>query len=359
MIVNSTLSSLPDVCARFPRVSVVGLGDEGNEVVSRIFEGGGSGAQCIAVNTDKEYLRRIYAHEKVLIEPNVAPALGTPCNSQAEETTIREYASLTTPVLTGADVAFIVAEVSERSRAGAASIVADVARRTGAVTVGVAIMPFPFERDSALAARHGLAKMRESCHTLAIVDASRSMRFSSYPPGLPIDSSNTLVVDVVSGLSETLACPSALNIDLAAFRELMMHGGIAHLGISHSSSVLRVEEATIGALRGPLLYDNVARSRGAAVIVRGDSSLTIEEAGTAVGLVAERAGWNVPIVMGARVDDSRYEGCQVSILLTGGVYPYIPGGYRRLPLDMYEMEPGGEEEGPIDLELDLDQLEES
>ena len=44
--------------------------------------------------------------------------------------------------------------------------------------------------------------------------------------------------------------------------------------------------------------------------------------------------------------------------MTGGAYPYIPGGYRRLPFAMYEMEPDGEEEGPISIDLDLDQLEE-
>lgn len=355
MLATATLFRLPDIYARFPRVAIVGLGNEGNDVVSRIFEEGRSGAQCIALNTDREYLMHIYAHEKVLIETSA----GTTYDSEAEETAIRKCGDLLTPLLTGADVAFIVAEMSERDRVSEASVVADVARRTDAVTVGVAIMPSPFERDAGLVARHGLAKMRETCHTLAIVDANRSMRLPRYPPNLSSDPSDTLVVDMISGLSETLACPSALNIDLAAFREMMMYGGIAHLGIAHSSSPLRVEEATIGALRGPLLYDNIARSRGAVLIVRGDSNLTTEEAGRAADLVAERAGWNLPIVMGASVDDPQYEGCQVSILLTGGVYPYIPGGYRRLPLDMYEMEPSGEEDGPIDIELDLDQLEES
>jgi cell division protein FtsZ len=359
MLATAALSRLPGVYARFPRVAIVGLDDEGNDVVSRIFEEGRSGAQCIAVNTDKEHLTRIYAHEKLLIETDVAPGAGKSYDSEGEETAIRKCADLITPLLTGADVAFIVAEMSERNRVSEASVVADVARRTGAVTVGVAIMPSPFQGDAGLVARHGLAKMRETCHTLAIANTDRSMRLAPYLPNLSSDSSDALVVDVLSGLSETLACPSALNIDLAVFRELMMHGGIAHLGIASSSSLLRVEEATIGAIRGPLLYDNIARSRGAVLIVRGDSSLTIEEAGTAAELVAERAGWNLPIVMGASVDDSQHEGCQVSILLTGGVYPYIPGGYRRLPFHMYEMEPGGEEDGPIDIELDLDQLEES
>jgi cell division protein FtsZ len=359
MIADAATLRFPDTHATFARVSIVGIGDEGNDIVNRIFENGGSGAQCIAVNTDKEYLAHIHAHEKVLIEHDLPPEAVAQGDSKAQETTIEECASLITPLLSGADFAFILAEMSEQSRATEAQIVARVARRTGAVTVGVAIMPFPLEGEFGSVARHGLAKMRETCHTLAIVDARLPTRFSSYLQDLSGSSSDTLVVEMVSSLSETLACPSALNIPPAAFRELMMHGGIAHIGVAHSSSALRVEEATIGALRRPLLYDDIARSRGAVVILRGDSSFTIEEAERAAELVAERAGWSVPILTGARVDDSEYEGCGVSIMMTGGVYPYVPGGYRRLPLDMFEMEPDGEEEGPIDLELDLDQLEEA
>jgi len=354
MALNATLSRSSKFYATFPRVSIVGLGEEGNSVVNSIFEGGSAAAQCIAVNADEGHLEHVHAHEKILIGPDI-----TGDNTRAEQRPARECASLVMPLLTSADVTFIVAKMGEENEASTASAIADIARRIGAVTVGFAIMPSPFERDSGFLARQELIRMRKSCHTLAIVDTSRSTGLLAYPSDLSADFSDGLVVDVVSGLSETLACPSAVNIDFAAFRELMIHGGIAHIGIARSSSALRVEEATMGALRGPLLYDSIARTRGALVNVRGDSSLTNEEAERATQLLAERVRWNLPIVMGASVDGSWYEGCQVSILLTGAVYPYIPGGYRRLPLDMYEMEPDAEEDEAIDLELDLDQLEES
>ena len=359
MVLNSTLSQLPELYARFPRVSIVGVGDEGNDIISQVFEHGGSGAQCISVNTDNTNLEHIYSHEKVLIKGQAVYDAGASGERKAKQETIQECASLITPLLTGADVTFIIVGTADAGELNIAAAAASVARQIGAVTVGMAIIPSDSQRDDGVIAPHGLAQMRHSCHTMAIVDAKRSAQFSEYPRELCGDSADQLVIDTVSGLSQALACPSAVNIELPAFRELMMHGGIAHVGIAHSSSALRIEEATIGALRAPLLYDNVARCRGALINVRGDSSLTIEEAERAGQLIAERTGWNVPVVMGTLVDESWYEGCQVSILLTGGVYPYIPGGYSRLPLDMYEMEPGGEEEGPLDLELDLDQLEEA
>jgi len=358
MVVNAIPSYLSEISATFPRVSVVGVGDEGTGIVSGVFQNGGSGAQCIVVNTDKGPLDHAYSHEKVLIPRDVTDDSGDRDDLEARETAIEESARLMTPLLTGADIVFVVAKMKEGKAASVAPLVADVARRSGAVTIGMATMPPPFEREDKLRAYHGLAKMRQSCHTVAITGAGRSIQSARYLQNLSGDSPDMVVLDMVSGLAETLACPSAVNIDPAAFRELMVHGGIAHVGIAHSSSPLRVEEATIAALRGPQLYDNVARTRGVLLNVRGDQSFTVDEAQRAAQLVSERVGWDTPVVMGARVDESWSDGFQVSMLLTGGAYPYIPGGYRRLPLEMYEMDPDGEEEGSIDLQLDLDQLEE-
>jgi len=357
MILDPTLSHLPELNTRFPRVSIVGVGDEGNDILSRIFENGGSGAQCVAVNTDNANLEHVYSHERVSLPGCIACDSGVSSDYEDGQETIRECARLITPLLTGADVTFIIVGTAELDELKTAAATATVARQVGAVTVGLTILPSDSQRDEGLIASHWLARMRQSCNTLVIVDTNRSAQLSEYSCEPGVGSPDQLVIDTVSSLSQALACPSAVNIELQAFRELMMHGGIAHVGISHSSSALRIEEATMGALRGPMLYDNIARCRGALINVRGDSSLTIEEAERAAQLIAERAGWNVPVVMGTLVDESWYEGCQVSILLTGGVYPYIPGGYRRLPLDMDEMEPDGEEEGQINLELDLDQLE--
>jgi cell division protein FtsZ len=357
MTLNTSLTHLPELCARFPKVSIIGVGDEGNDVVSHIFEDGGSGAQCIAVNTDGPSLEHIFSHERVLIEGNTGNEPGITSNEMPRLGSIRECTSRITPLLTGADVAFIIVGTADANELTIATVTASIARRIGALTVGVAMIPSDSQRVDGPISPHALTRMRESCHTLAIVDVERSARLSRYSCARGVDSANQLVIDTVSGLSQALACPSIVNIELPAFRELMAHGGIAHVGIAHSTSSLKIEEATIWALRGPLLYDSIERCRGVLMNVRGDPNLTIEETERAAELIAERVGWNVPIVIGTLVDESWYGGCQVSILLTGGVYPYIPGGYRRLPLDMDEMEPDGEDEGPISLELDLDQLE--
>jgi len=359
MVVNQTLSCLSQLYSRFPRVSIVGVGNEANHIVSQIFEQGGSGAQCISVDTDNASLEDIYSHEKVLIAEHPVSDAGFPSDRETGQEAIQECTSLIAPLVIGADVTFIIVGTADIAKLSIAAATASVARKIGAVTVGLAIIPPDSQRDDGFIAPHGLAQMRKSCHTLAIVDTGRSAQLLGYTRELNGDLSEKLTIDIVSGLSQALACPSTVNIELPAFRELMMHGGIAHAGIAHSSSALRIEEATLGALRGPLLYDQITRYRGALINVRGDSSLTIEEAERAAQLIAERAGWNVPIVMGTLVDESWYEGCQVSLLLTGGVYPYIPGGYRRVPLEMYEMEPDGKDETPVNLELDLDQLEET
>lgn len=358
MVINATSPHWPDLAEQFARVSIVGVGADGNKIISGIFEGGGYGAQCIALGTDEDGLAGVHAHERILIEPEPALAKEARGESPYPNHILQSCMSSVTPLLVGTDVAFIVAKMGQVGQAGLASAASEIARQAGAVVVGVATLPLPFEKDRRLDASHELSGMRNSCHTLTIVDTRRSPEFLPCPSNEFGEYSDRILADFVSGLAETLACPAFMNISVGAFRELMTHGGIAHLGIAQSSSTLRAEEAAIGALRSPLLYDDIGRTRGALVNVRGDSTLTIEEAEIAADLTSERTGWSIPVVMGARVDESWDNGLQVAIMMTGGAYPYIPGGYRRLPLAMYEMEPDAEEE-PVNVDLDLDQLEES
>lgn len=62
----------------------------------------------------------------------------------------------------------------------------------------------------------------------------------------------------------------------------------------------------------------------------------------------------MPVVIGAPRTESRCEDVQVSILQTGSAYLYIPEGYRKLPLEIYDMQPEGEEERPTNIDSDLE-----
>lgn len=358
LVVNAALSRLPGLADQFARVSVVGIGMDGNRIVSDVFEESSNAAQCIALSTRQDEFDGIYAHERVLIEAERSNDTEACAESSYGTNAFRSCMNTMASLLVGADVAFVVAKMGHKNQAILTSSVSEIARKAGALVVGVAVLPLSFETDQRTHASRELASMRDSCHTLTIVDAGRMQRLPARPSSEFGQYSTRAVTDFVSGLVQTLACPAFMNIDIAAFRELMMHGGIAHLGVAQSSSAFRTEEAVVGALRGPLLYDDISRTRGALVNVRCDSSLTVDEAEMAAELVSERAGWGIPVVVGAHVDGSWDDGLQVAVMTTGGAYPYIPGGHRRLPLAMYEMEPSTEEE-PVNIELDLDQLEES
>ena len=358
MVVNAAQYQRPELITQSTRVSVVGVGIEANRIVSDIFKESGDAAQCVVLSTHQDDFQGVYAHEMILTEPEAASHREMHGKSSCDDHAFHSCAKSVTPILAGADVTFVIAKMGEGDQVSLSSTVSEIARRVGATVIGIAILPISLETELRIKASQELAKMRNSCNTLTIVDPGRTSRLATYPPNEFGEYPTRMITDFVSGLVQTLACPTLMNIDIVAFRELMTHGGIAHLGITHSSSALRAEEATIGALRSPLLYDDIRRTRGAVVNLRCDSSLRIDEAEMVGELVSERVGWSTPVIVGAHVDESWDDGLQVAVMTTGGTYPYIPGGYRRLPLAMYEMEPVTEEE-PSRIELDLDQLEES
>jgi cell division protein FtsZ len=118
----------------------------GNNVVSRIFQDGSSGAQCVAINCDNNSLEHTYSRERVLIRREAAHYTEVLSDNRPGEETIQECASLITPLLTGADVAFIIVGTADASALNTATATVNVARQIGAITVGVATIPSDSQR---------------------------------------------------------------------------------------------------------------------------------------------------------------------------------------------------------------------
>jgi len=59
-----------------PRIVIIGCGGAGNNTVNRIHHMGVSGAETIAINTDKQHLDMIQADKRILIGKSLTKGLG-------------------------------------------------------------------------------------------------------------------------------------------------------------------------------------------------------------------------------------------------------------------------------------------
>jgi len=285
------------------RVLVLGVGGAGNNTVTRLMEMGIMGAECVAINTDILHLNASRAHQKILIGEKLTRGLGVGGNPVLGRKAIEESQAQIEELLTDVDIAFITAGLGGGTGTGAAPVIAETARRKGAITVGVVTTPFRIEKGRMELAAQALTEMRRQCDTVVVIDNNKLMQLV---PQLPINEAfrvaDQVLANMIKGIVETISAPSLINLDFADFKTIVKRGGVAVVGVGESDAPNRAEEAVRNALRNPLLDVDYAGATGALIHVSGDSQMTIEEANRVGEIVTEMMDEDALVIWGARVN---------------------------------------------------------
>jgi len=341
------------------RIVVLGIGKAGNNTVNRLMEIGVSGAECIAINTDLHDLSVVHGARRILIGEKVTKGLGAKGDLKVGRSAIEESRQLIDQLLNNADLAFIVVGLGGGTGTAAGPIVADMARRKGAVVVGVLTTPFRSEKGRFECAVLALNEMRRTCDTVLVIDNNKLVEsIPHYPIAEAFKVAEQLLANVIKGIVETISEPSLVNLDFADFRTIVRKGGVAVFSVGESDASNRAEEAVLNALRSPLLDVNYGGATGALVHVCGDSHMTIEEANRVREIVTEKIGREALVVWGARANPSTDGFLKVTLVMTGVTFPNILSGFEALMPKLYDIESSySEPEKLLPIDLGLDQIE--
>jgi cell division protein FtsZ len=337
---------------------VLGVGGAGNNTITRLMEMGITGAECVAINTDILHLNASRAHQKILIGEKLTRGLGVGGNPVLGRKAIEESQAQIEELLTDVDIAFITAGLGGGTGTGAAPVIAEMARRKGAITVGVVTTPFRIEKGRMEPAAHALTEMRRHCDTVVVIDNNKLMQLV---PQLPINEAfrvaDQVLANMIKGIVETISAPSLINLDFADFKTVVKRGGVAVVGVGESDAPNRAEEAVRNALRNPLLDVDYAGATGALIHVSGDSQMTIEEANRVGEIVTEMMDEEALVIWGARVNPDLAGTLRVTLVMTGVNSPHLLSGFGVIAPQLYNLEPYAEPEKPLQIELNLYQLE--
>ena len=144
-------SSVDDDFIGQPRIVIVGCGGAGNNTINRLHHMGVSGAETIAINTDKQHLDMIQADKRVLIGKSLTKGLGAGGYPDVGKRAAEMARPTLEVLLENADLCFITAGMGGGTGTGAAPVVAQIAKEQGAIVVGMVSYPFQVERKS----KHG------------------------------------------------------------------------------------------------------------------------------------------------------------------------------------------------------------
>jgi len=340
------------------RIVVTGVGGAGNNTVTRLTEMGIAGAETIAINTDILQLNASRATSKILIGEKTTRGLGAGGNPALGRAAIEESRKRVEELFTGVDIAFITAGLGGGTGTGAAPVIAEIARRKGAITFGVVTTPFRIEKGRIEYAAQGLTEMRRVCDTVVVIDNNKLMQLV---PQLPINEAfrvaDQVLANMIKGIVETISTPSLINLDFADFRTIVKKGGVAVVGIGESDAPNRAEEAVRNAMRNPLLDVDYAGATGALIHVCGDSQMTIEEANRVGEIVTEMMDDDALVIWGARVNPDMNGMLRVTLVMTGVNSPSLLSGLGTILPQLYSLEPYAEPERPLEIDLNLYQLE--
>ncbi len=344
----------PDNC----RTLVIGVGGAGCNTVTRLAEMGARGIECVAINTDAVHLRASKVNQKILMGEKLTRGFGLGGDPKLGKAAIEESKVFVEDLLCGVDIVFLTAGLGGGTGTGAAPVVAEMARRKGAIVVGVVTMPFRIEKGRMKYAASALAEMRRQCDTVVVIDNNKLMHLvPQLPLGEAFRVADQVLAKMIKGIVETISAPSLINLDFADFKTIVKRGGMAIVGVGESDAPNRAEEAVRNALRSPLLDVDYAGATGALIHVTGDNQMTIEEANRVGEIVTETMDNDALVIWGARVNPEQDGKLKVTLVMTGVDTPQIPSGFEAITPQLFNMESRSGQEKHLGIELDLYQLE--
>lgn len=298
-------------------IKVVGIGGCGNNAVSRMVESGITSAELIGINTDIQDIKKCKAGVTIPIGAKTTNGLGAGAKSEVGERAAEESADEIAKALEGADMVFVTCGMGGGTGTGAAPVVASIAKKQGALTVGVVTTPFKFEgRPRMRNALAGIERLKENVDTIIVIPNQKI--FEIYDKGISFEEAMARADEVlhqsVVGIADLINKPATMNLDFADVQTTMKDQGYAHIGIGEASDDNKALTAVKNAVSSPLLETSIEGAKNIILNISGNATLAdVEEA---TDYIYEEVGDEVNVIFGIDSDETA-DSIKITIIATG------------------------------------------
>ncbi|MBO4681169.1 MAG: cell division protein FtsZ [Clostridiales bacterium] len=301
-------------------IKVIGVGGGGSNAVNRMVESGVQGVTFIAINTDNQALARNKAEIKIQIGEKVTRGLGCGADPSVGEKAAEESRDEIAEAISNTDMLFITAGMGGGTGTGAAPVVAQIARDLGILTVAVVTTPFTFEGGKRAAnAERGIRELQKSVDSLIVVSNDKLLDVVDESTSFEeaFNMADQVLKFGVAGISDLVAIPGLINLDLADVTRVMKDAGICHMGIGRASGEDRAQVAIKQAINSPLLDTNIEGATGVILNFTGGRGMRLSEIDAASSIVRNEASPEAEIIVGAVVDDSLEDELMITVIASG------------------------------------------
>lgn len=303
------------------KIKVVGVGGSGGNAISRMMTCKIQGVDLIAINTDAQDLKKTKAHQKLRIGKNLTQGLGTGMNPELGRQAGEESREEISTILAGSDMVFITCGLGGGTGTGAAPIVADVAKKQGALTLAVVTKPFSFEGSYRMKiAKRGLENLKEKVDTLLIISNDKILSLVDKNVTLlsAFWTCDEILRQAVQGITDLILVPGIINVDFADVRAIMQGSGLALFGQGQAKGERRVEEAVRRAINSPLLDLSIEGAKGVLFNISGGRDLSLSEIDEAAKIITKSIDPEARVIFGAVQNKKLPQGeIKITVIATG------------------------------------------
>ena len=214
---------------------------------------------------------------------------------------------------------FITCGLGGGTGTGAAPFIASLAKKQGALTIGVVTMPFTIEGKKRIEnAMNGLEKMESIVDTLIVIPNDKLLELA---PELPLHTAfkiaDEILTNAVKGITELVTTTGLVNLDFADVKAVMSEGGVSLIGMGEANSSQRALEAVEKAIQNPLLDVDIVDATGALINIIGGNDMSLDECKLIVEAVGSKLSPEAKLIWGAQISPDMDKSIRVLLIVTG------------------------------------------
>ncbi|MBO5716267.1 MAG: cell division protein FtsZ, partial [Clostridia bacterium] len=288
-------------------IKVIGVGGGGNNAVNRMINTNIRGVEFVAINTDRQALKRSDASVQLVIGEKVTKGFGAGANPVIGTRSAEESVEEIKAILTGADMCFVTAGMGGGTGTGAAPVVARIAKELDILTVGIVTKPFAFEGTKRMnQAEDGIAALSSYVDALVVIPNERLKQVSDTRITLAnaFEAADDVLRRGVQSISELISVPAFINLDFADVTAIMKNAGYAHMGVGSATGKDKAELAAKAAISSPLLETTIKGATGVIISITASPDIGLDEVDTAIHMITDEADSDARVIFGAVIDEN-------------------------------------------------------
>ena len=298
-------------------IRVVGVGGGGSNAVNRMISSGLKGVEFIAINTDKQALRKSTAPTQLAIGEKITNGFGAGSNPEIGKRAADEAYNEIKQLLSGADMVFLTAGMGGGTGTGATPIVAKAAREMDILTVGVVTTPFSFEgrrrKDQAL---EGIDEISQYVDSLVVIPNDRLKLVSDARITLAnaFSEADDVLRRGVQSISDLINVPGFINIDFADVTSVLADSGVAYMGMGRANGKDKAQEAAAMAITSPLLETSIKGAKGVIISISASADVGLEDVDLASTMIANECNPDASVIWGVAFDPELEDEMRITII---------------------------------------------